>query len=79
MDRPCKRKPYQHEIVLWHLQRYGTIMNREAWERYRLPGAYGGVRRLRKRGYLIESVPIRCPGWGGRPTSFAMYVYRGRR
>ena len=33
MDRPCKRKPYQHEIVLWHLQRYGTIMNREAWER----------------------------------------------
>ena len=30
MEKPCKRKPYQHEIILWHLQRYGTIMNREA-------------------------------------------------
>ncbi len=79
MDSICNRKPYQYEVVLRHLLKHGHITNREARERYRLPGAYGGVRRLRKRGYLIESVPIRCPGWGGRPTSFAMYVYRGRR
>ena len=79
MEKPCKRKPYQHEIILWHLQRYGTIMNREAWDNYGISRAGRVVSRLRKRGYDIERVPVRRPDWNGRPACHAMYVYRGRR
>lgn len=51
-----QKKKTQSEVILEHLQKYGTITSKEAIKKYSITRLAAVISKLRDKGYDIESV-----------------------
>lgn len=69
----------QTQAVLNHLQIYGSITSREAFEMYGVTRLSARIYDFRKLGYVIETVQKVAKNRYGEVCVYAKYVYKGKR
>ena len=67
----------QTNIVLFHLERYGSITSMEAFENYGITRLSAAVFTLRKRGYDINTTIQHATNRYGKKVSYAKYILQG--
>tara|TARA_R110002096_G_scaffold12047_1_gene43761 strand:+ start:46 stop:372 length:327 start_codon:yes stop_codon:yes gene_type:complete len=65
----------QSDAVLWHLKTYGNITSYEAIKEYGATRLAAIICNHRKKGYDIESYPVKKITRFGRATNIAKYTY----
>lgn len=73
-----KRIKTHEEEILWHLQRYGSITDVKARDYYRTNRCSEYIRRLREKGYEIETQWANGKDKWGRKVRYGVYVYGGK-
>lgn len=68
----------QCERILRHMQDYGQITTKEAFEEYGITRLSGRMYDLRKAGYEITSTIVHGLNRYGEPTHFAVYRLEGQ-
>tara|TARA_R110002051_G_scaffold218455_1_gene282301 strand:+ start:102 stop:419 length:318 start_codon:yes stop_codon:yes gene_type:complete len=66
----------QTDAVLWHLQNKGNITSWEAIKEYGATRLSAIIFNLRRRGYIIHSVPLKIINRFGKSTTIAKYTYQ---
>ena len=61
------------ELVLMHLQKYGSLTQNEADEMYGIKRLSARINELRNMGYAIQTDMISCKNRRGRVSNFAKY------
>lgn len=69
-----KEKTYE-ELILGYLQRYGSITDVRARERFGTNRASEYIRRLREKGYSIETVWVTSKNRCGKKVRHGVYLY----
>lgn len=69
-----KEKTYE-ELILAHLQRYGKITDVKAREKYGTNRASEYIRRLREKGYMIDTEWVTGKNRYGKKVKHGVYVY----
>ena len=65
----------QNQIILDHLERYGSITNMDAVHLYGICRLSGRIHELRKKGYKIETVEKEgTTQVTGRPNTYGVYT-----
>ena len=67
----------QMVAVINHLKKFGTITSLEAIEKYGCTRLSDKILKLRKRGYIIDTVMKEGTNRYGDTCHYAKYVYRG--
>lgn len=70
-------KTTQLQVVLEHLQKWGSITSLEAIELYGITRLAAIIFLLRKQGYQILSVDCKGVNRLGQPTRYTEYRYEG--
>tara|TARA_R110000764_G_scaffold12015_1_gene35593 strand:+ start:151 stop:411 length:261 start_codon:yes stop_codon:yes gene_type:complete len=65
----------QTDAILWHLQKYNNITSWEAIKEYGATRLSAIIFNLRKRGHIIESVPITLKNRFNKTTTISKYTY----
>ena len=68
----------QCERILRHMQDYGQITTKEAFEEYGITRLSGRMYDLRKAGYAITSTIVHGMNRYGEATHFAVYRLEGQ-
>lgn len=61
------------ELVLDHMERYGSITHNEAEEIYGIKRLSARICELRENGYAIKTEMVSCRNRRGRVSNFAKY------
>ena len=61
------------ELILMHMQKYGSITHDEAAEEYGIKRLSARICELRDMGYHIKTDMISCKNRRGRISNFAKY------
>ena len=72
--RTMKEQTYE-ELILTHLQRYKQLTDVEARERFGTNRASEYIRRLREKGYMIETDWVTSKNRYGKKVKHGVYVY----
>jgi hypothetical protein len=67
----------QRTRILNHLKRYGSITQREAYERYGIERLASRIHDLKGGGNIIRAVRENGVNRYGEPTSYARYYWGG--
>lgn len=73
------KPPTQQELILRHLEEYGSITSLEAVELYGIMRLASRVSELRQDGHLIESTAESCRNRYGVNTAYVRYTLEGGR
>ena len=65
------------ELVLMHLQEYGSITQNEADDMYGIKRLSARINELRNMGYAIQTEMVSCKNRRGRVSNFARYYLEG--
>lgn len=67
----------QKDIVMWHLERYGSITSMKAFEEYGITRLSSIILRIKRDGYRIESEHItNRKNRFGNKVSYSKYTYK---
>lgn len=69
----------QNSIILNHLEEYGSLTAREAYEKYGIMRLGARVHDLKEFGYQIGKTTETGKNRYGKTVSFARYFYEGER
>lgn len=61
------------ELILMHMQKYGSITHDEADEEYGIKRLSDRICELREMGYAIKTDMVSCRNRRGRISNFAKY------
>ena len=64
----------QVDAILWHLENKKTITSWEAIQEYGITRLADKILKLRRNGYIIESVPYKKITRFGTPTTISEYT-----
>lgn len=63
----------QTDVILTHLNKYGSITKNEGWEKYGFQKTDTIISKLRKKGYRIVGETVRGTNRFGRPSQYTIY------
>lgn len=66
----------QNEMVLRHMQIYGSITQREAMEKYAIMRLGARIYDLKKMGHDISKIEVKSVNRFGDPVHFARYFIK---
>jgi len=69
----------QRDRILTHLKRYGSITQKEAYERYGIERLASRIHDLKGGGNIIRTGRETALNRYGEPTSYARYYWGGER
>lgn len=65
--------------ILEHMQKYGCITNRGAFEKYGVTRLSAIIFDFRQLGYDIDTIMIESKTRFGEPCQYAKYIYNGKK
>lgn len=68
----------QTEVVLDHLEKYGSLTSAEAFSLYGITRLSAWVKNLRKDGYKIETVWIKTKNRFGHTVNYGRYELKDK-
>ncbi len=71
------KKPSQNDQILDYMFENGSITQKEAVDRFRCYRLSARIADLKKKGYVIRSIPETVKAEGERPITFSRYILEG--